>query len=77
MEKPLKTAWVGLKVGWGRALGNNQGKANRVNQVDGVSDVVPTCPLCQRRAQKRNSGLCQHSCLGVSYPQLTYPQLSH
>ena len=37
MEKPLKTAWVGLKVGWGRASENHRDGANSVNQVDGNS----------------------------------------
>ena len=69
MEKPLETAWVGQKIGWGRASGNHQGGANSVSQVDGVSDVVPACWLCVGRAQKRNNGLCQHFCLGESYPQ--------
>ena len=41
MEKPLEQAWVGLKVGWGRASGNYQGGANNVSQVDEVSDMVP------------------------------------
>ena len=46
MEKPLETAWVGLKVGWGRALGYHQGGANSMNQAVGVSDMVPICPHC-------------------------------
>ena len=70
MEKPLETAWVGLKVGWGRASGNHQGRANIMNQVDGVSDMAPMAQpalwLCWRRAQRRNNGLCQHFCLGDS-----------
>ena len=45
MEKPLETAWVGLKVGWGRASGNHQCAANSVSQVDGASDVALTCQL--------------------------------
>ena len=27
MEKPLETAWVGLKVGWVVVSGNHQGRA--------------------------------------------------
>ena len=46
MEKPLETAWVGPAVGWDQASGNHQGKANRDSQVDGVSDMAPTCLLC-------------------------------
>ena len=42
MEKPLETAWVGLKVGWGRASKNHQGGANSVNQVDGFSHIAST-----------------------------------
>ena len=41
MEKPLETAWVGLKVVCGRASGNHQGGANSVSRVDGVSDMAP------------------------------------
>ena len=40
MEKLLETAWVGLKVGCGGVSGNHQGGANRVSQVDGVSDMA-------------------------------------
>ena len=45
MEKPLDTVLVGPKVGWGRASGNHQGGENSVSQVDGVSDMAPTCQL--------------------------------
>ena len=45
MEMPLETAWIGLLVGCGRVSGNHQGRANSVSQVDGHSDMVPTCPL--------------------------------
>ena len=37
---------MGLKIGWGRASGNHQGGAHSMSQVDGVSDMVPTCWLC-------------------------------
>ena len=40
MEKSLETAWVCLEVGWGAALGNHQGGATSVRQVDQVSDMV-------------------------------------
>ena len=33
MEKPLETAWVGLKVGCGGASGNHQRGANNVSQA--------------------------------------------
>ena len=46
MEKPPETAWVGLKVGWERASRNHPDGKNNVRQVDGVSDMVPTCWLC-------------------------------
>ena len=36
MEKPLLTAWVGLKVEWNRASENHEGGANSVSQGDGV-----------------------------------------
>ena len=46
MEKPLLIAWIGLQVGWDRALGDLQGGTNSVGQFDGVSDVAPACQLC-------------------------------
>ena len=55
MEKPLKTAWVSLKVGWGRASGNHQGGENCDSQVDGVSDMAPAYCFCGARAQKKNN----------------------
>ena len=57
MEKPLETAWVGLKVGWDRASGDHQGGANNVTQVDGVSKWLPPASSV-KRAQKRSNGLC-------------------
>ena len=45
-EKPLETAQVVLKFGWGKAWGNHQGGTNSVSQVDGVTDIVPSCQLC-------------------------------
>ena len=44
MEKPVETAWVGPKVGWGWASGNDQGGAKSVSQVDGVSDGLHPLP---------------------------------
>ena len=58
--------FVGLEFGRGGALGNHRGGVNSVSQVDGVSDM--TCWLCVVRAQKRNSSLWQHFCLGESCP---------
>ena len=46
MEKPLETAWVDPKVGWGMAPGNHQSGENSVSQSDGISDMVTTCQLC-------------------------------
>ena len=46
IEKPLETAWVGLKVGWDRASGYHQGGAKSENQIGGVSDMVPAYKLC-------------------------------
>ena len=42
MKKPLETAWVGLKVGRGRASGNHQDGASSVSQVNGDSDMALT-----------------------------------
>ena len=53
MEKPLETAWVGPDVGWCRASGNHQGRANSVSQVDRDSDMVSTCWLCRGGLSKR------------------------
>ena len=60
MEKPLAIAWVGPQVGQGRVSGNHHSGANSVNQFDGDSDMASASWLCVERAQKRNSGLCQH-----------------
>ena len=46
MENPLLTAWVGPKVGWDRASGDLQDRANSVGQDDGVSDMAHPCWLC-------------------------------
>ena len=46
MEKSLLTAWVGLEVGWDRVSGDLQDGANSVSQVDGISDIAPTCWHC-------------------------------
>ena len=70
MEKPLETAWVGLRVGWDTASGNHQSGVNSVSQVGGISAIAPACQLCgsEGRTQKRNNGLCQHFSLGESCP---------
>nr|KAF6450428.1 hypothetical protein HJG59_008322 [Molossus molossus] len=44
MVKPLGTAWVDPKVGWGGASGNHQGGATSVSQIARVLDVAPTLP---------------------------------
>lgn len=56
MEKLLEAAWVGLKVGEGRASGNHQSRVYGVSQVDGDSELAPTYAyrLCVERAQFRN-----------------------
>ena len=41
MEKPLETAWTGLRVGWVGVSGNHQDGAKSVSQVNGVSDTAP------------------------------------
>ena len=59
---------------WGRALGNRQGGATHVNQVDGVSDMVLQLYGCVwGRAQKGdNAGvlsgrkLCSSTCPDAS-----------
>ena len=51
-------------------------RVNRGSQVDGDSDLVSTCWLCGRRAQKRNNGLCQHLYLGESCPSNSHPDNS-
>ena len=37
------------------------------SQAEGDSDVVPAC-ADRGRAQERNNGLCQHFCIGQSFP---------
>ena len=57
-RKPLETAWVGLKAGWGRASGNHQGGVKSMIQVDRVSDMalsLPALQFCEGRAQERNA----------------------
>ena len=71
MEKPLESAWVDLKAAWGRASRNQEGGANSVSQVDGVSDMAPACSLYKGKAQKRNSGLCHTSDWEKAAPQLS------
>ena len=46
MEKSLLTAWVGPYIVLDGVSGHLQGRANRVGQVDGDSDMAPTCRLC-------------------------------
>ena len=43
-----KSQWkqFGQKAGWGGPLGNHQDETNSVSQVDGDSDMMPTCWLC-------------------------------
>ena len=48
----METAWVGLKVGWGRASGNYQGGSYSVSQVGGVSDMAPACWLLGEGSEK-------------------------
>ena len=45
MEKPLLSTWVGMLVGWRGGLGDLQSRANRVSQVDGVSNMASICQL--------------------------------
>ena len=48
-------------------LGNHQGRATYVRQVDGDSDMVLLhCGYVSGRAQKRNNSNCLHFCLGKS-----------
>ena len=37
---------MGQEVGWGGVFGDLQGGSESVSQVDGASDMVPTCQLC-------------------------------
>ena len=74
MEKPLKTAWVALKVGWSRASGNRQGGANSVSQVDEVSDMAPAswlCGLMWGKLRKRKMASAITSAWEKAVPQLS------
>lgn len=62
LDGPQRWTWQG------GVSGNPQDEANSDSQVDGDSAVVPTLWLCVGRAQKRNSGICQHFCLGENAP---------
>lgn len=76
MEEPLEMAWVGPKVGWAWITGNHHGMVNNVSQVDGYSDMAPTCWLCSGRAQQRNNDLCQDFHLRENFPSSPYPDIS-
>ena len=52
MKKPLEKAWMGPQAGWSEVSGNHQSEANRVGQVNGVSDMEPACRLCGGRAHQ-------------------------
>ena len=70
MKKPLETAWLGLQVGGaGSQVITKAGGKNSDGQADRDSDMV----LCPGRAQKRNSVLRQHFCLGASCPFSSHP----
>ena len=66
-----------LQARWGMVSRNHQGGANSVSQVDGVSDMTPTCQLCGDKAQQRNNGFCQPFCLGQSCPSSSCPDARH
>ena len=46
MEKPLLMAWVGPLVGGDGASGDIQGEVKSISQVNGVSNMAPTCWFC-------------------------------
>lgn len=73
MEKPLETARMILKFGWGMASGSHQSGINCVSQIYGVSDMVPACELYGERAHQKNNGLCQHFNVGESCPASSHP----
>ena len=61
MEKSRLTVCVGPYVGQYGVSEVFEGRANSVSQVNDVSDMGPTCPLCGSvvgRAQKMENGLC-------------------
>lgn len=41
MGKPLKTAQMGLKIGWCKISRNQQGRVNSMSQADRNSDMAP------------------------------------
>lgn len=51
--KPLESAWVSTKVGWGRVSGNHDGGLN----MGGKSDMAPAGRLHGGRDQQGNHGL--------------------
>ena len=71
MEKPLETAWVGLKVGWGEVSLIHHGGASSVSQVDRVSDMVPACQLCGRGLRKGTVVSASPSVWEKAAPQLS------
>ena len=71
---------VRLYVGWGRASGSRLGRATRVSQVDGVSDMLSLlCGSVWGRAQKGGNGCCQASGVlsGKKLSPGIYPDARH
>lgn len=66
MENLLEVAWVSAQAGCDQVLGNHQGEANGVSQVD--KDLVPSraFQLGAGRAQQNYNDFCQYFCLGES-----------
>ena len=67
----MEIAWVGLKVGWGRASGNHQGRANSVSQVLESSAMVPHAGSVGEGLRKETV-----ACASTSVWEKAPPQLS-
>lgn len=61
MEPLLEEVRDDALVGWCWVSRNHQGVVNGVRQINGDSDLVPTCAcgLGWGRSQERNNGTCQ------------------
>ena len=61
MKRPLERACVNLKVKHGSVSRNHQGEVNSNIQVNGDSDMAPTCWLSRNKALKRTAASASSS----------------
>ena len=73
MEKQLRWA---CKLGGVESLKISKGRSNSVSQVDGVSDMAPSCGFCWLRASAHlDAGVLSFSPYAIGAFQATTPVL--